>query len=88
MAPAVNGSEAKSLRALDPTPATAAARGPSVTLSGSDSIYTSFVPRQVQSVGKATYKLFTSLSPASSSCRSLIWRLPGNLGFWKGGRGT
>lgn len=31
----------------------------------------------------ATYKLLTSLSPASSSCRSLIWRLPGNLGFWK-----
>lgn len=31
-----------------------------------------------------THKLLTSLSPASSSCRSDIWRLPGNRGFCGG----
>lgn len=31
-----------------------------------------------------THKLLTSFSPASSSCRSDIWRLPGKRGFCVG----
>lgn len=80
---AVSGLETKSPRGLIPHPSPCVVPSGPLTISRNKKPnHKGLLPYWVWSP-IATYKLLTSLSPASSSCRSLIWRLPGNLGFWK-----